>query len=327
MRLGIVLTAHCNATCAHCSKSYGPHRTEHLGKLEIFRLMDQAVEIDDGLPLAFDLTGGEPFIDFELLLEIVSHGSRLGAQISCVTNAFWARNDDVTRSKLTGLRDSGLTLLSVSVSRFHQRYVSVDRVRRALAVASELGIDTELKGAVTRTDLKPGGLRDTWKNALSADWVSIFPILPHLRDSESLPEEEFYREPGLPQQRCPGDMVCVDFDGLARSCCTLGYGDPFLVVGNVHSMPLQKIHEKFSHAGKQRILRESGPIEFARGVVAAGLAHRLRASYAGPCDLCLHIQSDPQLRYVAEAMASAADPETGILDSDTNDTEGELWQA
>jgi MoaA/NifB/PqqE/SkfB family radical SAM enzyme len=327
MRLGIVLTAHCNATCAHCSKSYGPRRTEHLDKPAIIRLMNEAAQIEDGLPLAFDLTGGEPFLDFELLLEVVSHGSRLGAQVSCVTNAFWARNEVVTRTKLIGLRASGLTLLSVSVSRFHQRYVAIDRVRQALGIASELGIETELKGAVTSSDLKPGGLRDTWKKELDADWVSIFPVLPRLRDGESLPEEEYYREPGLPQQRCPGDMVCVDFDGLARSCCTLGHGDAFLVVGNVHSMPLQQIHEKFRHAGKQRILREIGPVEFARGAVAAGLEHRLRAAYAGPCDLCLHVQSDPQLRDVAEAMANAADHDTGIINSDSNNKEGQLWRA
>ena len=313
MRLGIVLTARCNASCAHCSKSYGPHRTEHLGKEDICRLMDEAAAIEDGEPLAFDLTGGEPFLDFELLVEVVSYGARLGADISCVTNAFWARDDGTAKSRLRTLHSAGLTLLSVSVSRFHQRFVALRRARRALTIASDLGLKTELKGAVTRSDLEPGGARETWQATLDADWVSIFPVLPRLRDGESLPEMEYYREPGLPEHRCPGDMVCVDFDGLARSCCTLGYGDPFLVVGDVHSTALQKIHQTFREGGKQRILRERGPIEFARGAIAAGLGDRLRSAYAGPCDLCLHIQSDPQLRAVAEAMAGAA-ATTGAAD-------------
>jgi hypothetical protein len=137
--------------------------------------------------------------------------------------------------------------------------------------------------------------------------MSIFPVLPRLREGQSLPEEEYYREPGLPLQRCPGDMVCIDFDGLARSCCTLGYGDPFLVVGDARRSPLRQIHETFRSASKQRILRELGPVEFARGALAAGLGSRLRSAYAGPCDLCLHIQSDPQLREVAEAMANASE--------------------
>lgn len=314
MRLGIVLTARCNAACIHCSKSFGPDRTEHLSKDDIFRVMDEAGAVKDGKPLSFDLTGGEPFLDFDRLVEVVSHGAQLGAEISCVTNAFWARTDDLAKSKLTLLRDSGLTSLGVSVSRFHQKFVPLHRSRRALVTANDLGIRTELKGAVTRSDLEPGGSLSEWKDTLSADWISIFPVLPRLRDTEVLPDQEYYREFGLPFQRCPGDVVCIDFDGIARSCCTLGSGDRFLMVGDVHQMPIEKIHETFLHAGKQRILRESGPIEFARGAIAAGLGHRLRTAYAGPCDLCLHIQSDTQLRQIAEGMASTLDREPSTLD-------------
>jgi Radical SAM superfamily/4Fe-4S single cluster domain len=304
MRLGIVLTARCNASCSHCSKGYGPHRTEHISKDDLFRIMDEAAAIDDGQPLTFDLTGGEPFLDFDLLVEVVFHGSQLGAEVSCVTNAFWARNDELAEAKLKTLRESGLSALSVSVSKFHQEFVPLHRVCTALRTAKELGIWTELKGAITTSDLEPGGPLSEWADTLEATWISIFPILPHLRDGAALPDREYYREVGLPPHRCPGDLVCVDFDGVARSCCTLRGGDPFLVVGDIHRMSLQEIHATFLHAGKQRILRDSGPIAFARGAIAAGLGDRLRKSYAGPCDLCLHVQSDPQLRQVAEEMAN-----------------------
>jgi hypothetical protein len=315
MKLGIVLTARCNASCAHCSKSFGPYRTEHLSRESIFRLMDEASEIDDGEPLAFELTGGEPFLDFDGLVEVVSHGAQLHATVTSVTNAFWAHDDEVVKSKLTVLRDSGLTALAVSVSRFHQKYVPLHRARRALVNAAALGIRTTLKGAVIHSDLKPGGALSSWQGTLDAERITIFPILPYLREAEALPDEEYYRDLGLPFQRCPGDAVCVDFDGIARSCCTLGAGDPFLVIGDAHCTPLREIHATLRRAGKQRILRESGPIEFARGAIAAGLGHRLRKGYAGPCDLCLHIQADPKLRQVAEQMSAAADPTRGTLES------------
>jgi len=307
MRLGLVLTAHCNASCAHCSKSYGPYRTEQLGRDTILRLMNEAAAIEDGVPLAFDLTGGEPFVDFDLLLEVVTHGSHLGAPVSCVTNAFWARDNEAATDKLTRLRDAGLTSLSVSVSRFHQEFVPLHRARRALTIAATLGIRTGLKGAVTRADLQPGGSLDQWKDSIDAQRISIFPVLPYLRQTETLPDEEYYRERGLPFQRCPSKGVCVDFDGLVRSCCSLVTGDPFLVLGDARHTALRDLHDKARTAGKQTILRESGPIEFARGAIAAGLGSRLRKAYAGPCDLCLHIQSDSPLRQIAEDMASAAE--------------------
>jgi hypothetical protein len=310
MRLGIVLTARCNASCAHCSKSYGPYRTERLSRECISRLMDEAAAIEDGEALSFELTGGEPFLDFDLLVDVAAQGKRLGATVTCVTNAFWAHDEEITRQKLTVLRDAGLTALAVSVSRFHQQFVPLHRAQRALAAATALGIRTTLKGAVTRSDLKPQGTRAGWQDQLEAQRITVFPVLPYLREGEALPDEEYYRDRGLPMHRCPGDAVCVDFDGIARSCCTLVAADPFLVIGNAHQMPLKQIHETLRTAGKQRILRELGPIEFARGAIAEGLGHRLRKGYAGPCDLCLHIQADPPLREVAEAMSRAADFET-----------------
>jgi hypothetical protein len=313
MRLGIIMTAHCNATCAHCSKSYGPHRTEHLSLDEIQRMMNEAATVDDAEPLAFDLTGGEPFLNFDLLVDVVSHGSRLGAEVTCVTNASWARSDEIANSKLRRLKEFGLTWLSVSVSRFHQEFIRLERVQRALAAAARVGIKTELKGAFSKHDLEPGAALSAWKDKLQATRISIFPVLPYLREGEALPDEEYYRELGLPFQRCPGDMVCVDFDGLARSCCTLSHGNPFLVIGDARQTTIQQIHETLLHASKQRILRELGPIEFARGAIKAGLRARLRREYAGPCDLCLHIQSDPQLREVAEGMSEALDQEQRIF--------------
>lgn len=307
MRLGIVLTARCNATCGHCSKSYGPHRTEQLGLDEVLRIMNEAAEVVDSEPLAFDFTGGEPFLDFELLVNVVSHGSQLGAEVTCVTNAFWARSDELAKRKIERLKECGLSWLCVSVSRFHQQFIGLQRVRRALEAAMAAGIQTELKGAISKSDLEDGGALSEWRSVLKATRISIFPVLPYLRNGETLPEHEYYRELGLPFQRCPGDMVCVAFDGLARSCCTVGHEDAFLLIGNARRESLRQIHGTLMTAAKQRILRELGPVEFARGAIRAGLGDKLRREYAGPCDLCLHIQSDPQLRQVAENMSFALD--------------------
>jgi hypothetical protein len=305
MNLGIILTARCNASCVHCSKSYGPYRTEALSRAHILRLMDEAAAIRAGEPLAFDLTGGEPFLDFELLLDVVKHGKQLGARISCVTNAYWAVTDEMARGKLTNLVDAGLTSISISVSRFHQRFIPIQRVRRALETAGRLGIFTELKGAVTTKDLEAGGALHVWKATLDADKINIFPVLPRLRAGASLPDNEYYREPGLPRERCPGDIVCVYSDGIARSCCGPGVSGDFLALGNTTESSITEIDGRFRDGGKQRLLREHGPVHFAERAIASGLGHLLRDGYAGPCDLCGHIASTPALREHADHVSSA----------------------
>lgn len=312
MQMALILTARCNATCTHCVTSCGPDRTEALSKQDVIRLMNEAAAIHDGERLGFSLTGGEPFLDFDLLFDVVAHAGRLGAWISCVTNAFWARSEAVVENKLTMLRDSGLAALGVSVSRFHQRFVPLLKVRRVLTIAEALGLSTELKGAVTKTDLEPGNVLDQWKTQLDADKVHIFPIFPFLREGAELPESEYYREPGLPVQCCPNAVVCIEPTGSAVSCCGPAASSRFLAIGNVHRESLSTINNRFNTAGTQTILREKGPIEFAKGAIAAGLSHLLRNDYAGPCDLCMHIGSNPRLRHVAETMSakieSGADP-------------------
>ena len=309
MELGIVLGARCNAQCGHCADGYGPGRSEALPTQTILRLMDEAAAISAREALGFAITGGEPFARFETLVEIVSHGASLGGAVSCVTNGYWATTEALATARLSLLRHSGLTRLAVSVSRFHRQFVPLQRVRRALAAAAAVGIPTTLKGAVLKSDLEPGGALALWQQRLEADEVEIFPVLPYLRPGEALPDNDYYRWPGLPREPCPGELLTVDIDGTVRSCCSPGPPDEFLTVGHVPT-PLREIERHLHRSGRQRILRERGPIAFARAAIAAGLGDHLRGAYAGPCDLCVHIRTDPSLRRVAEEMAAALDAET-----------------
>jgi hypothetical protein len=304
MDLALIMTARCNASCAHCAAGYGPHRTEALTRDAVLRLMSEAAAVPGKRRPFFAITGGEPFLDFGFLVEVVRHASGLGAQVGCVTNAYWARTDEISHARLSTLVDAGLQVLAVSVSRFHQQFVPMQRARRALRVAQQLGLHTELKGAVVNSDLGEGGSLSQWQGSLSAKRILVFPVLPHLREGESLAEHEYYRERGLPDYKCPAEIVSVDFHGTARSCCSPGVPDEFLALGDVTTQSMAEIDVRFRLNAKQRILREIGPIHFAHHAIAQGLGHRLRDAYAGPCDLCLHIRTDDELRRAAEEAAA-----------------------
>jgi hypothetical protein len=305
MNLLLIITARCNASCGHCSQSYGPHRAEALGRDEIFRLMDEAATIDDGARLEFDITGGEPFVDFERLVDVVRHGGELGADVSCTTNGYWARNPAIALVRLAVLRSAGLRRLAVSVSRYHQQFVPLERAHCALEAASQLGMRTELKGALTNSDLRAGQINEWRAAGLHADFINMFPVLPHMREGERLPVEEFYRIAGIPSDRCPGATVTIDFDGRAMSCCAPRSNDDFLTIGDAHTMSLAEIRRNFRERAQQRLLRDEGPVCFARAAMQSGVGHLLRDAYAGPCDLCLHIRTEPSLRRVADALAAS----------------------
>ena len=107
---------------------------------------DEAVNIWEGLIKAsphgcrIHLTGGEPFGDFELLLEICRSARQkgLGPLESIETNGFWADDDERITQKLEALDEAGMGSLAISADPYHQQFVPIERRRRLAALARKL---------------------------------------------------------------------------------------------------------------------------------------------------------------------------------------------
>jgi len=302
VRLGFLVTTRCNAACSHCTTSCGPTQTQALTTDTVRRLMDEAVALGRGEPPEFFISGGEPFLDFAQLREVVAHGARLGGRVSCVTNAYWASAARAD-AMLSALRDAGLQTLAVSTSRYHQQYVRLERVQRALVTAHAKGMGTALKYAVTVSDRAQGEAFGKWMASAGVDLIEVFPVLSYVRDGFALPRRQLVRKHRLPTGACPAAVVTVREDGAAYTCCMPGAFTPLLRLGNVHHDSLEEIDARFHYQGVQRLLHARGPAHFARAAIAAGHGRRLRDGYASVCDLCAHIASDPVLAGVAAATA------------------------
>ena len=309
MRFGFLITARCNASCAHCTVDSGPHRVTELPRDKMLDLLDQAARIwqregEPGDDLEICISGGEPFLDFARLLDIVSHGARLGAQMSCVTNGSWAANDEKASAHLRAVRHAGLVGLGVSTSRFHGHFINRDRVQRVLDLAPRFGLKTTLKCAVTASDQAEGGLVH-WAQTRKADATEVFPVMPYLRSGVRLPETEYIQPLVVPRGTCPAPTLTVREDGGAYTCCMPGGFVDFLKLGNAFDSSLARLRDRFYLGGVQQVLREHGPAHFADAIQAAGLGDRLRPGYEGVCDLCAHIGSDAQMAKVAQRAAGA----------------------
>ncbi|HUS46568.1 MAG TPA: radical SAM protein, partial [Phycisphaerae bacterium] len=136
---GLLITYRCNARCASCYLCCGPERDEQM-------TVESAVAIWQGLIQAsphgckVHVSGGEPFTDWPLLIEICRAARRagLGPLVKVETNAFWAADDQIVRQYVTALDDAGMAKLCISVDPYHQQYVPLERARLAAAVAEEL---------------------------------------------------------------------------------------------------------------------------------------------------------------------------------------------
>jgi len=146
---GLILSYKCNAECLHCMYACSPHWDAHwISKdylqVTLERLAGHILASpygSDTISLNYGLhfTGGEPFLNFDLLCTACELCSELDIpSLFAETNCFWCVNDEKTREKLLLLKDKGLKGLLISVNPFYLEYVPFERTERAIRIGHEI---------------------------------------------------------------------------------------------------------------------------------------------------------------------------------------------
>ncbi|MCL2704215.1 MAG: 4Fe-4S cluster-binding domain-containing protein [Defluviitaleaceae bacterium] len=120
---GIMANYRCTAACRHCLYACSPDRSEgYISKPEAESI---GKLLRDGGCRSAHIGGGEPFLDFERLLELIRTVTRAGITVEYIeTNAFWAADEVQSRRYLKELKRSGADALCISLDPFHAEYVS-----------------------------------------------------------------------------------------------------------------------------------------------------------------------------------------------------------
>ena len=147
---GIFLTYKCNSQCKHCMYACSPRlRADWISRGDAEKILRNLSRIfkkrypegyeEVGVNLGLHFTGGEPFLNFDLLLDLVRIADKLRMPSMFVeTNCFWAINDETTRDKLRLLKEAGLHGILISVNPFILEYVPFERTLRAIRIAREI---------------------------------------------------------------------------------------------------------------------------------------------------------------------------------------------
>ncbi len=146
---GLLLSYKCNAACRHCMYACSARwNADWISKEDLVKILSQLAgkilpspygpeNIDLGHGLHF--TGGEPFLNFELLCTALDIAT--GFNIPSVfveTNCFWCSNDETTVERLLTLRKKGLKGIMISVNPFYLEYVPFERTERAIRIGTEI---------------------------------------------------------------------------------------------------------------------------------------------------------------------------------------------
>jgi hypothetical protein len=144
---GLMLSYKCPIKCRHCLYACSPEWSadwisdEYLDKgLSQLSGKIQAspwgeVSLNHGL----HFSGGEPFLNFKLLLKAVEMAHAYGIPSMFVeTNGYWCTNDESTRDKLQRLKTAGLKGIMISVNPFYAEYVPFARTERCIRISQEV---------------------------------------------------------------------------------------------------------------------------------------------------------------------------------------------
>jgi len=147
---GIILSYKCNSECKHCMYACSPKwKDDWISIKDLEEVLRQlATKIKKRYPGGFrridinyglHFTGGEPFLNFQLLARGVKMAAEFKIPATFVeTNCFWCVNDEVTRAKLSELKDAGLDGILISVNPFILEQVPFERTERATRIGSKV---------------------------------------------------------------------------------------------------------------------------------------------------------------------------------------------
>lgn len=134
--IGLILSYHCLAGCAHCVYNCGPNR-EGWMQPEDIRTALESMQVWQH-PFQVHITGGEPFLNFPLLLHAVEIAVELGIPVYVETNASWCVREALVEERFQVLRRAGLLAVLISCSPFHTETIPLERTQLALRKAVDV---------------------------------------------------------------------------------------------------------------------------------------------------------------------------------------------
>ncbi len=146
---GLLLSYKCSASCRHCMYACSPNwKADWISEGDLLQILRQLAGRIQPSPYGNDhislnhglhITGGEPFLNFDLLCKAVEISSEFDIpSVFVETNCFWCTDDASTREKLELLKNKGLKGILISVNPFYLEYVPFEKTERAVRIGAKI---------------------------------------------------------------------------------------------------------------------------------------------------------------------------------------------
>lgn len=284
--VAILLTNQCSAECSICCFGCSPENSGVADADMIRNIIVQASRISGIRTVGF--SGGEVFLQFNLLAEMIGLASELGLRTTCTTNGFWAATYERAFQRLVILKEKGLNKLGISMDYFHQQFVKIECLKNILLACKKLDIAVDIGSVVTKSTSDLSESLSVLKDCL----VNI----PHYRaaclpigKAKDMEPTELYIDDNLlnKQIKCYElTSFSIYLNGDVYPCCSqAGMIEP-LKLGNVKRHSMQELLANYRGNMHVRIIKKYGLNWYLDIAKREGHVDILKKEYVNKCELC-----------------------------------------
>ena len=292
---GLMLTYKCPASCRFCYYNCGPEKSGLMSTDIAISTWQSLTELA-GSRARIHITGGEPFLYFNRLAEILGQANKLNlAPIDTIeTNAFWATDDKIISSRLKILDQAGMRRLKISYDPFHAEFVDVESVQRLVNAATEI--------------LGPKRVMVRWKKYLQEPVKNSPSCENYTVENFAAAIKEYpCRFTGRAATQLAGLFAREKPDIIAEQTCKKAflsakgihvdpYGNVFsglysgIILAKISEISLKRLWESFDPENNVffSTLFESGPAGLLEEATRSG--YKRRQFYADKCHLCSELR-------------------------------------
>lgn len=286
----------CNIRCAHCVAVEDRPASE---KMELAQAREIIRDMAAAGVTGISFTAGEPFIYFDDLLELVSLCREKKMYTRIVTNSSWAKTPEETEGLLRLLKDSGLSQLRLSYSRWHQENVPPGNVLNAARGCMATGLEYFISFI---TDFSEQD--DPYEHYLRDNSLKFFPEpLIYAGRADSLEQKAICTD--YQENRCAMNPYLAP-DLSMYACCDAGSHfntTDFFLLGNLKDHSIQQLFTKTETDPLYTCIRSMGITAIAS---FAGITAREIVTYR-KCELCKKLFDAPEMLKNLRKAAESSD--------------------
>jgi organic radical activating enzyme len=296
--VGLLVTYHCQAACAHCILRAGPDRREEVRLEDARDWIRQVASYRRHYVYVLSLTGGEPFSNLSLLRAVMEFAVESGLYVSAITNGFWAASRARAKELLRSLPE--ICFLSISTDLYHQKYVPFETVRNAVWAIQECGIPFYLT-VVTDNENDPE-YRRVYSELLKLtrpENIRTGITFPVGRAAEMPSGLNYSLCEEAPKEACQAaSSPCIFPDGRVYGCIgplfELQEEQP-LFLGDLRASSVAEVFDRSETNVLLHALRLWGPSRLISLLTDAGLGDHLPKKYVSGsiCHACHGLLADP----------------------------------